>query len=80
MIGCFSESRLSLSAAAHLAMAKPNIAFLDLDSAFSLQTDPVVGGMVYDEKQGGVIHLPDTPGLGAEIRPEILADCPQITI
>ena len=80
MIGCFSESRLSLSAAAHLAMAKPNIVFLDLDSAFSLETDPVVGGMVYDQAEGGVIHLPDAPGLGAEIRPEILADCPQITI
>lgn len=80
MIGCFGESRLSLSAAAHLAMAKPNITFLDLDSAYSLQSDPVVGGMVYDEKEGGVIHLPDTPGLGAEMSAEVLADCQQITV
>lgn len=80
MIGCFSESRLSLSAAAHLAMAKPNIDFLDLDSALSFQSDPVVGGMVYNETEGGVIHLPDTPGLGAEIRPEVLAGCEQITV
>lgn len=80
MIGCFSESRLSLSAAAHLAMAKPNIAFLDLDSAYNFQSDPVVGGMVYDDTKGGVIHLPDTPGLGAEIRKDVLVECEKITI
>ena len=80
MIGCFGESRLGLSAAAHLAMARPNISFLDLDSAYLFQSDPVVGGMRYDDTIGGVIHLPDTPGLGAEIRQEVLAECPQITI
>jgi len=66
MIGCFAESRLALSAAAHLAMARPNIHFLDLDSAFGFKADPVKGGMKYDEKTGGLIHLPDTPGHGAE--------------
>jgi L-alanine-DL-glutamate epimerase-like enolase superfamily enzyme len=65
MIGCFSESRLALSAAAHLAMARPNICFLDLDSAFHFDQDPVIGGMTYDNKVGGVLHLPDTPGHGA---------------
>ena len=65
MIGCFGESRLALSAAAHLAMARPNITFIDLDSACSFKADPVVGGMRYDEEQGGVIHLSDEPGLGA---------------
>ena len=65
MIGCFAESRLALSAAAHLAMARPNICFLDLDSAFDFVTDPVIGGMTYDDKVGGLLHLPDTPGHGA---------------
>ena len=65
MIGCFGESRLALSAAAHLAMAKPNIFFLDLDSAFDFKQDPVLGGMRYDEKEGGVIHLSDDIGHGA---------------
>ncbi len=65
MIGCFAESRLALGAAAHLAMAKPNIYFLDLDSAFDFVSDPVIGGMRYDEKVGGVIHLTDEPGHGA---------------
>ena len=65
MIGCFGESRLSLGAAAHLAAARPNIHFLDLDSAYGFNSDPVIGGMRYDEEQGGVMHLPDTPGHGA---------------
>jgi L-alanine-DL-glutamate epimerase-like enolase superfamily enzyme len=67
MIGCFAESRLGLTAAAHLACARPNIAFLDLDSALNLNSDPVLGGIIYDEVNGGNISLPETPGLGASI-------------
>ena len=65
MIGCFAESRLALSAAAHLAMARPNICFLDLDSAFDMKDDPVIGGMTYDDHIGGLINLTDAPGHGA---------------
>jgi L-alanine-DL-glutamate epimerase-like enolase superfamily enzyme len=66
MIGCFAESRLALSAAAHLATARPNIHFLDLDSAYIFSSDPVQGGIRYDDDIGGLIHLPDAPGHGAE--------------
>ena len=66
MIGCFAESSLALTAAAHLAMAKPNIYFLDLDSAYSLRENPVIGGIRYDDKIGGLLHITDAPGLGAE--------------
>lgn len=66
MIGCFSESRLALTAAAHLAMACPNIVFLDLDSAYKQKDDPVLGGMTYDDQIGGLLYLPETPGIGAE--------------
>ena len=65
MIGCFAESRLALSAAAHLAVAKPNITFLDLDSAFMFKDDPVVGGITYDKTTGGLIHMPTELGHGA---------------
>ena len=78
MIGCFAESRLALTAAAHLATARQNISFLDLDCAFNLQADPVEGGMVYGE--GGRITLPDTPGLGACISDEFLQDCESYSI
>lgn len=66
MIGCFAESRLSLGVAAHLATAKPNIHFLDLDSALSFKADPVIGGMTFDAKVGGLMHLNDAVGHGAE--------------
>lgn len=65
MIGCFSESRLSLGVAAHLAVAKPNICFLDLDSAFAFKHDPVIGGMTYDDNIGGIINLSNDIGHGA---------------
>ncbi len=80
MIGCFAESRLGLTAAAHLACARPNIAFLDLDSPLNLKTDPVKGGMIYDDVIGGGITLPDTPGLGASIDQAFLQDCEQYSI
>lgn len=74
MIGCFAETRLALSAAAHLAMARPNIHFIDLDSAYKgkHKLDPVVGGMNFDDHRGGVINLPDTPGHGAKFDEAIL--------
>ena len=67
MIGCFAESRLALSAAAHLAMARPNICFLDLDSAFDFVTDPVIGGMTYDEKVGGLFIFPIPPAMAQHL-------------
>jgi L-alanine-DL-glutamate epimerase-like enolase superfamily enzyme len=78
MIGCFAESRLALSAAAHLAVAKPNIHFLDLDSAYKLAEDPVLGGMQYDKAIGGRITLPSTPGLGAAFDEAAIRD--QMTV
>ena len=80
MIGCFSESRLALTAAAHLAMARPNIFFIDLDSAYSFKEDPVEGGMTYDQQTGGVINLPNTLGLGAAIKAEYLSAGLTITL
>jgi len=80
MIGCFAESRLGLTAAAHLACARPNIHFLDLDSALNLKTDPVKGGMTYDDDIGGGITLPETAGLGASIDEEFLQNCEQYSV
>lgn len=80
MIGCFSESRLSLSAAAHLATAKPNIVFLDLDSAFAFKHDPVIGGMTYDDNVGGLIHLNNDIGHGAAFDERLFEKGSLITI
>jgi len=70
MVGCMSETRLALTAAAHLASARPIIRFLDLDSADMHAVDPVLDGMTYG--QGGRLALPEGPGLGAEPDPVFL--------
>jgi L-alanine-DL-glutamate epimerase-like enolase superfamily enzyme len=69
MVGCMSETRLGLSAAAHLVSAKQQIVFADLDSASGMEDDPVEGGMTYD---AGRIELPDRPGHGADVKAEVL--------
>jgi len=70
MIGCMTETRLGLSAAAHLVSARPNIVFADLDSAFNQTVDVVAGGITYE---GGRVILTGTPGHGADIKPEVLS-------
>ena len=77
MLGCMFETRLALTAAAHLASARPNIAFLDLDSAFYLAEDPVLDGLTFEKE---AVILPDLPGLGATIRPDFLAKLDHATI
>lgn len=77
MIGCMSESRLGLTANAHVASARQNIRFYDLDAVFEHAKDPVRGGIVYDGYQ---ITLPDAPGLGADVDPSFLAQCEKVVI
>src|SRR6056297_3399551 len=75
MVGCFEESRLGLTAAAHLAAARPGIRFVDLDSAYNWDADPVIGGMTYVPDRGGLIRLPEGPGLGAALDENFLREC-----
>jgi L-alanine-DL-glutamate epimerase-like enolase superfamily enzyme len=75
MVGCFAESRMGLTAAAHLAIARPNICFIDLDSAYDLKIDPIVGGGLFNEKDGGRIYISDEPGLGAALNQEFIDTC-----
>ena len=80
MIGCFAESRLAISAAAHFAVARPNIAFIDLDSPLNLAADPVIGGVTYDKNVGGLIHMPQYPGIGASFDESVLEEFASIEI
>lgn len=64
-VGGFMESRLGMTAAAHLALSNPHIVHCDFDTPLMYTEDPVKGGIVYGPK--GSITLPDTPGLGASI-------------
>lgn len=77
MVGCMSETRLGMSAAAHLVSARPNIVFADLDGPMGHAEDPVIGGIRYD---GGKIILPDAPGHGADIDATSLAGMECVSI
>lgn len=77
MVGCMIETRLGLTAAAHIVSARPNICYADLDGYMALKDDPIVGGARYDV---GEITLPDTPGHGANVDPDFLKRCECITI
>ena len=67
MIGGFAESRLGVTAAAHFAVARPNVAFIDLSSPLLLAGDPIEEGATFCKAVGGVIKLPETPGLGVSV-------------
>lgn len=62
MVGCMTESRVSISFGAHLAGGKRVITRCDLDSPLMLSDDPVEGGFRYEN--GGQIVLNQTPGIG----------------
>jgi o-succinylbenzoate synthase len=61
MIGCMMETKVSVTAAAHLAAAKRIITRVDLDSPVLCAVDPFDGGVVYRESR---IELGKGPGLG----------------
>jgi len=70
MVGCMLETRLALTAAAHLAAALPQtIPFADLDGMNSHTIDPIRDGL---EVEAGRITLPERPGLGADVDPAFL--------
>lgn len=61
MMGCMLESKLAVTAAAHLAAARSVITCIDLDGPSLCKTDPFTGGPVFE---GPVIRMTDAPGLG----------------
>lgn len=71
-VGGFMESRLGMTAAAHLALSNDHIQHCDFDTPLMFTEDPVIGGIKYLEK--GVIDVPDVPGLGAVIDESYLRD------
>jgi L-alanine-DL-glutamate epimerase-like enolase superfamily enzyme len=64
-VGGFMESRLGMTASAHLALANDHIHHCDFDTPLMFTEDPVIGGIKYLDN--GKINLPDAPGLGAVI-------------
>ena len=69
MLGCMSETRVALTAAAHVVMSQKNVLYADLDAFTEHKIDPVIGGMALKD---GTLTLPDKPGLGLDIDPSWL--------
>ncbi len=66
MMGCMSESRLGITAAAHFALANEIIRFFDLDSFLEHAENPILGGV---EIKQSLLTFPDAPGIGARPDP-----------
>ncbi len=77
-VGGFMESRLGMTAAAHLALCSDHIRHCDFDTPLMFTEDPVIGGINYLEK--GVIDLPDVPGLGAVIDESYLRKAEKVIV
>ncbi|MGE9310768.1 mandelate racemase/muconate lactonizing enzyme family protein [Niabella sp. CJ426] len=65
-IGAFLESRIAMTAFAHLALSSDQIIYFDFDTALMFSEDPVEGGMIY--KENGVIEVPEEAGIGARLK------------
>jgi o-succinylbenzoate synthase len=77
-VGAFMESRLGMTAFAHLALCNDDILYCDFDTPLMFTQDPVSGGMTYHEN--GVVKVPEAPGLGAWIDEEKLGSFENIVL
>ena len=71
MVGCMSESVVSVAAGLHFACSQRNIAYADLDSHFDFERDVAKGGVAFDD---GFLYPLDKPGFGLEVDEGYLAE------
>ena len=77
-LGAFMESKLGITAAAHLALCSDEIIYYDFDTPLMFTEDPVSGGVVYEAN--GVVKVPEVAGLGAKINVEWLGRMESVVI
>ena len=77
-VGAFLESRLGMTASAHLALCSDNIVHCDFDTPLMFSEDIVSGGLTYHAN--GVMKVPDAPGLGASIEQSQLDKLEKVVI
>jgi L-alanine-DL-glutamate epimerase-like enolase superfamily enzyme len=70
-VGCFSESRLGITALAHFALAHDAVVNYDMDSPFMLSLDPIEGGIYYTTNKQIIVN--DETGIGC--KPKLELDC-----
>ncbi|NMB27898.1 MAG: dipeptide epimerase [Tissierellia bacterium] len=61
MLGCMLETKVSVTAAVHLAAAKNIITKIDLDGPLLCSEDPINGGAIFEDCR---IMVTDDPGFG----------------
>jgi L-alanine-DL-glutamate epimerase-like enolase superfamily enzyme len=71
MVGCMSESVVSVAAGAHFACAQRNVQYADLDSHFDFEHDVGSGGVRFDD---GYLYPLDRPGFGVDVDERVLLE------